>query len=242
MTSANPAPGRLDRATLTIAGRSAEVLRQMVLDGALAPGQRINEVELAAALGVSRGPLREAIQRLASEGLLTTVSHRGAYVRTFDETELRELYELRIAVESHAVRLAADRVTAADVAGLQALLDQTHEILTSGTAVAYPRDHDFHVRVVALAGNRRLLDASVEINQQIQLARSRSARQPLRARDAYDEHAAVVSSLSDRDGERAAALLTEHLRASLDSALQLLDSAEDTPGGPGAAVTGERAG
>src|SRR5262245_8309178 len=122
-------PDALERSGMTVADRSRAVLREMVLDGRLAPGQRLNEVELAAALGISRGPLREAIQRLASEGLLTTISHHGAYVRKIDGAELRELYEFRVAVETHAVRLAATRVSQADLDGLRLMLDRTAEIL-----------------------------------------------------------------------------------------------------------------
>lgn len=219
-------PDALERSDMTVAGRSGAVLREMVLDGRLAPGQRLNEVELAAALGISRGPLREAIQRLASEGLLTTISHRGAYVRKIDATELRELYEFRIAVETHAVRLAATRVSRADVDGLRSMLDRTREILDQGDDVAYPRDLDFHLSLVELAGNSRLFNASVEINQQVQLARIASGKRPARARNAYAEHRSVLTGLAAGDGEKAAAALTQHLRASMASALRLYGSGE----------------
>lgn len=223
-------PEPLDRSAMTVAGRSAEVLRQMVLDGRLEPGQRLNEVELAAALRISRGPLREAIQRLASEGLFTTVSHRGAYVRAFDAREISELYEFRIAVESHAVRLAARLANAAGIDDLRSLLDKTGDILRSDNSVSYPQDLDFHLRLVALSANRRLVDASIEINQQLQLARSRSALQPARAREAYEEHEAVLASLAAGDGEQAAALLEAHLRESMTSAVQLLGNPPRTAG------------
>src|SRR6266849_3470977 len=90
-------PLPLERPEQTFSGRAVNVLREMVLSGRLRAGERLNEVELANALRISRGPLREAIQRLRSEGLLTAVSGRGAFVRSFSDDELRELYEVRIA-------------------------------------------------------------------------------------------------------------------------------------------------
>jgi DNA-binding GntR family transcriptional regulator len=117
-------PPKLGRVA-TYAGRSLEVLRTMILDGTLAPGERLNEVHLSQALGISRGPLREAIQRLASEGLVEAVTHRGVYVRSFSARELSDFYELRIALETHAVRLAARYSPQDRIDELGQMLDET---------------------------------------------------------------------------------------------------------------------
>lgn len=229
-------PAPLERVANTFAGRSLEVLRNMILDGALLPGERLNEVELARALGISRGPLREAIQRLTSDGLVVAVSHRGAYVRSFDAAELAELYEVRIALETHAVRLAARRADAGDLADLQEMLRLTEEVLEPGGASAYPSELDFHQRVVALAGNPMLLAATVDVHQKIQLARARSGRQPERAMRAFEEHRDVLGALLEGDGEAAAALITAHLEHSLQSGLALLRS--DSSGAAAGDTTG----
>ncbi len=110
---------RLERRQ-TISNQSEAVLRELILSGELPPGSRLNEVELAASLGISRGPLREAIQRLVAEGLLTLIAHRGAHVRTFHPEELRDLYELREALETHGCKLAATRATEAQLNQLDA--------------------------------------------------------------------------------------------------------------------------
>lgn len=223
-------PPPLERRTDTYADRSLEVLRGMVLDGTLLPGQRLNEVGLSRALGISRGPLREAIQRLASDGLLNVVAHRGAYVRTFDAQELKDLYELRIALETHAVRLAVRRADTEDLRDLDELLRATEELLISDADTAYPSELDFHRRVVALADNQPLQRAFEDANNQIQLARSRSARQPRRARDACSEHREVLRALAAGDGDQSARLLTEHLDHSLHNALSLFEN--DVPESP----------
>lgn len=217
-------PLPLDRPTQTFSGRSFEVLREMVLAGRIKPGERLNEVELAAALGISRGPLREAIQRLRSEGLLTAVSGRGTYVRTFTRDELREIYEVRIALETHAVRLATESCRREDINELTALLDETENVLRGAADRPYPRDLDFHERIVALAGNQALLDAATEVHRQVELARSRSAQEPDRARAAFAEHREIVGHIAAGRAEKAASTLTRHLRSSLGNALYIFET------------------
>ncbi|MEU1981871.1 GntR family transcriptional regulator [Nocardia sp. NPDC019395] len=222
-------PAKLGRVA-TFAGRSLEVLRDMVLDGTLAPGERLNEVHLSQALGISRGPLREAIQRLASEGLVEAVTHRGAYVRSFSSNELTDFYELRIALETHAVRLAARHTPQERIDELSQLLDDTESSMGADTNAAYPADQDFHARVVRLAAKPPLLDALTEVGRKIQLARARSAHQPRRARTALDEHRAIVAALSSRDDEQAARLIEAHLVSSLNNALAVLRTDEPADG------------
>lgn len=215
-TQANlPLP--LIRPVDTFSGQSVEVLREMVVTGQLRSGQRLNEVELARALGISRGPLREAINRLKGEGLLTSVNLRGTFVRTFARTELRDLYEVRIAIETHALRITSS----SGFDGLKALLVKTEGAMNSTTA-PYPRDLDFHDLLVLSTGNEALVRVARENNRQIHLARSISAHNPERARVALDEHVAIVELLIDGDPRVAEVLLESHWRASLDSVIEVL--------------------
>ncbi|HEU0103445.1 MAG TPA: GntR family transcriptional regulator [Mycobacteriales bacterium] len=212
-------PQPLERATQTFSGRTVEVLRDLVTSGRLQPGERLNEVELATALGISRGPLREAIQRLRSEGLVETVPNRGAYVRVLTSDELRELYEVRVALETHATRLAAKRPDPVRLAELRALVADTGPGPVGGAA----RGRDFHHQLVALAGNVALLDAATEVRHQIDLVRQRSEHDPARAQVALEEHDTIVDQLNRGRGEAAAKALTKHLRGSLEYAVTLLD-------------------
>lgn len=210
----------------TFAGRSLEVLRGMILDGVLSPGERLNEVQLSQALGISRGPLREAIQRLASEELVESVPHRGVYVRSFSSRELSDFYELRTALETHAVRLAARYVPQERIDELTRLLDDTESSMGSDANGSYPADPDFHARLVRLAANPSLVHSFTDVVRKIQLARARSAHQPRRARTALDEHRAIVAALVERDGDHAATLLEAHLASSLNNALAVLRAAD----------------
>ena len=207
----------------SLAAQASDALRDLILRGVLAPGQRLNEVELAAALGISRAPLREGMQRLTSEGLLTVVGQRGAFVRTISRDELRELYEVRIALETHAARVAAERADPALLADLNTLLDETETKLAGSESGGYPEDLDFHERLVRLPGNSRLVDATVTVHQQIQLARLRSGQVRERARDALVEHRQIMQRLLQGDGNGAARLMKRHLESSLASAVRLLD-------------------
>ena len=224
MTTRLPQP--FDRQLQTFGARSVEVLREMVIDGRLRAGERLNEVELAAALGISRGPLREAIARLASEGLLTSVANRGAFVRVVTAQALGELYEVRIALETHAVRMTAGRLSEDRVASLRSMLDDSDRQVA--TAQVYPHELDFHRELVAVTGNQTLVSAATEVHRQIDLARSRSGHQPARARAAVQEHEDIFEHLVAGRSETAAKALAKHLRSSLASALKLIPPDQET--------------
>jgi DNA-binding GntR family transcriptional regulator len=205
----------------TYADRSVAVLRTMILDGRLSPGARLNEVHLSQALGISRGPLREALRRLSSQGLIDIVPHRGAFVSSFSSRQLQELYELRIALECHAARLVAEREDRSGVEELAAELDGAARLLDQEDR-PYPQDQDFHGTLLRLADNTQLLEAAAAVTARISLARSKSASQPARARAALEEHRNVLAALSAGDADNATRLLRAHLMASLENAVSLL--------------------
>lgn len=213
----------------TNADIAEEALRTMVLTGQLGSGSRLNEVSLAASLGVSRGPLREAIQRLTAEGLLTVVRHKGAYVRTVSGAELEELYELRVVLETFAVRLVVRKARQRDITALLDLVRLTRQAL-AGDGTAYPPDLDFHQHLVAVADNPVLSRAARDVYHTIHLARARSAHDPARAQSAFEEHCQILTAIVARDGEQAARLLADHLRSSLRSARALIRQTAVTDG------------
>ncbi len=212
-------PAMLPRATASYSNQSAAVLKGMILAGHLKAGQRINEVETARALGISRAPLREAIQALVNEGLLVAVPTRGAFVRTFSEDELEDLYELRIALEVHALWLASVRASPEQLSELHMFLDETSTRMESPGARHYPGELDFHLRVLELSCSRELLAAANSINQRISLARSRSGHESERAQHAFEQHRIIVRHLQRKEFSDASDLLKLHLRESLANAL-----------------------
>lgn len=208
-------PTRLARSNFR--DQAAVRLREQILAGRYTSGTRLNEVEIAAEMGISRGPLREALQRLVVEGLVEVVTHRGAIVRTFTPVELRQMYEFRDIVESGAARLAAARASEEGVGSLRALLLETEGLLQNTAKAAYPVSHDFHRRVVELCGNPMLLRAGVELQIQVRLARQTSGSDPDRARIALDEHRDIVEAIARRDPEAAGAAMSHHLSHSFSN-------------------------
>lgn len=204
-------------------GRQAEdVLRSMILGGELAAGERLNELALAAALGVSRGPLREAVQRLRGEGLVTVISHRGAFVRTFEVEEIADLYELRAALELHAIRILCASESSDWIDELGTLHQEVEVVMQGAGPQAYPAEKDFHLRLVSLTGNEALMRMAVETHHQLALARSLSARAPARAREAVVEHGEIVDALKRRDLRAATDLMQTHLDHAREGAVAAL--------------------
>jgi DNA-binding GntR family transcriptional regulator len=227
MDSSDRLPKPLERVSKTFSDRTVEVLRDTVISGKLRAGERLNEVELANALGISRGPLREAIQRLHSERLLTAVPNRGAYVRVITPEELTDLYEVRIALESHASRLVAKYGDSAQVDELNRVIEATNSVSVDAASVrtaAYPPDPDFHQRLIALTKNEALAQAAGDVRRQIGLARARTgaSTDPHRAEGAQAEHLEITDQLTRRRGDGAAKALERHLRSNLASTLRAM--------------------
>jgi len=214
-TQVAASPKRLARSNLR--DQAAGLLREQILAGKYTSGTRLNEVEIAAEMGISRGPLREALQRLVVEGLVELVPNRGAIVRTFSQVDLREMYEFRDIVESGAARLAAARASKEDVESLRAMLVVTHELLRNTAQAPYPVTQDFHRRIFELSGNPRLLQAGIELQAQVGIARETSGSNPDRARVALDEHREIVEAIARRDSGAAGTAMSRHLSHSLSS-------------------------
>jgi DNA-binding GntR family transcriptional regulator len=206
-------PGMLNRVPLR--DQAAAVLRNMVVSGALSSGDRINEADLAARLGISRGPLREAIQRLGAEGFIEFHQNRGAFVRTFNIDDLRHMYEAREVIEVKAAQLAAERATDEGIARLQDLLNSVDEVLRTDTTGAYPVELDLHDLVLDLCGNPYLQRAGTDLQNQVRLARIKSGSSPDRAREALTEHQDIIAAISARDPKRAGKAMTTHIQNSL---------------------------
>ena len=191
----------------------AELLRTRILSGTLAPGSRLVETALADSFGTSRGPVRDAIGRLAATGLVTVHPRRGAYVASFDTDDVEEIYSLRIALETVAVRRAARHGDADDwaemdlaLAELQAALDDD-DGLRAGTA-----DMRFHRTIVRAARHQRLATAWEAFADQTLLLLKELSGTGADVQASPDGHAQVLLALRDTDGARAETFLVAHLQ------------------------------
>ncbi|MET9274338.1 GntR family transcriptional regulator [Kribbella sp. NPDC003557] len=192
-------------------GRVTRQLREEILDGVRLPGERLVERELAAALDVSRVPVREALKALVGEGLVTLRPRSWAVVRTFTDSDIADLTEVRSAFEPLTFRLAAQRRTREGLDRLQAVLDEQFAAARAADAVAARRKAaDFHELVTELASNELL----VEIERPL---RSRM-RWLLTQHDdliaVAEQHRELFSAIANRDIDAAGRLATEHLAQS----------------------------
>jgi DNA-binding GntR family transcriptional regulator len=219
---------RIDRSKATLAHQVEEQLRRQIVRGDRPIGSRLNEAEIAASLDVSRGPVREALQRLARDGLVVIEPHRGASVRSLNRDELVELFAVRIALESEAAGIAAERIRDDEVKALN------HMQLQSVTAVAiegdgsFPDVIDLHEFIANVAANTRLAVAVQQVNQELRLVRSRSGASAQRAEEALREHQALVDALQMRDSDQARLCMRQHLNASLANTLAMMFSDSTT--------------
>jgi DNA-binding GntR family transcriptional regulator len=197
-------------------------LRTQILQGQFEPGGRLNEVEIAAELGVSRGPVREAMQRLARDGLVELRAHRGAFVRRLGPREVRDLFEVRMALERTVARLAAIRADGDQREVLASLHSNASAALDADPDVPFQGDRDVHALLAAAAGNPALAAHVALVNQELLLLRAQSGQIPDRAEHAAAEHDELLDAVLSGDGDRASAAMERHLTEALQQALSSL--------------------
>jgi DNA-binding GntR family transcriptional regulator len=205
--SATPSAGR---APLTAIVRD-EIIR-MIENGALAPGVWVNEADLAARLGVSRAPIREACRGLEQSGLLSFVVNRGAFVREIDRVEAAELYDLRSALFALAGRELAPTISEKQLQTLAKLLDDMDAAAVDGDLdVYYPLNLLFHQTLLEFTGNKRLLLTYQSIIRELHLFRRKALVTRERMSDSNAEHRAIYAALGAKNPIAAASLMEAHV-------------------------------
>lgn len=210
----------LGLAAVSLRAQAAEVLQARLVEGYYLPGQRLSEAAIADELEISRGPLREALRELGSMGLLRHATNKGWRVPKLTKLEIQELYEVREACEGMAGRLAAQRRTPEDVERLERTLQAARPV--AGRAGAgYPQGAaaDLHAVVLAIARNPVLEQRARETQQQLALARYRSAASESRAAAAFEEHQQIVEAIAAGHPATAQRRVAEHIRNSVPGAV-----------------------
>jgi DNA-binding GntR family transcriptional regulator len=203
--------GKLENRTLW--QRVHEHLRQEILDNRFPPGSELNEVVLSQSLGVSRGPVREALGRLASEGLVTVRPRRGAVVTALSAQEFLAAYQVREALETLAIRLAVPRLTPEDLERLQTSVDEMVKHADEHDVDAFFRANAaFHATFVEASANAMLQETMSRLLGQMGRYRMRSVALRGSLRRSTAEHKAILRAVRKGDAERAARLLGEHIR------------------------------
>lgn len=223
--SAAESPSVLRGSGLT-ADRVLEHIREMLATGRLGSGDRVNELEIAASLGISRGPVREAIMRLSSSGILVTAPNVGSRVVSLDASSALALYEVREALESLSARLAAERMTEPERRALSDMLDAHVAAMAGKELDAYPAgssDWDFHLAI--LKGSRNEVAWRIcgrDLRDLLSLLRAQHGKSAGRGRRALQEHIWIRDAIVTGASDLAGLLMAQHIRASRDNLLALM--------------------
>lgn len=187
-------------------------LRRSILTGELKPGERLMEIHLADKLGVSRTPIREAIRKLELEGLVTMIPRRGAEVAQITEKHLRDVLEVRRALDALAVELACERITDAELESLKDACDNFEKETKQGNANRLARaDVAFHDIILNASGNERLVQMISNLSQQMYRYRLEYVKDETSYDRLIVEHAAIYEAIRRRNGREGAEAIKNHI-------------------------------
>ncbi len=213
--------------TKTLSGQTTAALREAIIKGVFAPGEKLNEPKLAEQFQVSRGPLREAIRRLVAMRLVRHVPHVGATVVTLELESILELYDVREALEGKAAALAAENMSEEDIEKLRKLLElhRKHTQDNEGEYMQTEGDFDFHYQIIKGSGNQLLTDQLCdELYHLIRMFRFQTSRFKSRSNRALIEHEQLIYAIEQRDPELAEMLMRKHISRAKNSIRKALTS------------------
>ena len=189
--------------------RVYEALLELITTRALQPGQHLVESELAGHLGVSRQPVREALQRLNTEGWVDLRPAQGAFVHEPTEEEADQLLTVRTLLEAEAARLAAANANAAGIKALEDLCAEGEKAVAADDVDgAVGMNARFHAKIMELAGNAVLSELAAQVDRRVRWYYTPIARQ--RGSQSWIEHRALIAAIVERDEQRATQLMREH--------------------------------
>jgi DNA-binding GntR family transcriptional regulator len=200
-----------------IISRAYEAIRADIISGQHAAGAHLREEQLADLIGVSRTPVREALRRLAAEGLVDFRPHQGAFVQSWSLEDLRKIFDLRAILESTAAAAAAPRISAAELDRLRELAMEMVRLAERRGAAFLDnvgeRNREFHAIIMGAADNERLRASLVQTIEVPIVHRTFRRYQPEDLRRSLNHHRELVDAFAARDGEWAAAVMRAHVLA-----------------------------
>jgi DNA-binding GntR family transcriptional regulator len=197
---------------MSLREQAKQVIRASILAGELAAGEIYSATTLAERLGVSATPVREAMLELANDGLVESVRNRGFRILTPEEDDLDEISQLRLMLEVPSMRIVADRASDGDLLELRDIVEQIEATAAAADVAGFLlADREFHLGMLELTGNRRLVRLVAQLRDQTRIAGiTELAREGNLAKSAA-EHRDILDALEERDAEKAKALMKRHL-------------------------------
>jgi DNA-binding GntR family transcriptional regulator len=207
--------GELERTNL--ADGIASLLRQSIMTGELPPGTRLIELELSRQLGVSRGPLREAMRILETEGLLENSPGRGTSVTEFSEKDIHEVYTLRSVLEQEAIRRAALLTNDENLTKLQETLDALFNAALEGNPTKVTElDFQFHTQIWKIADHQLLMQVLQGLATQIRMFLAVQTHLYNDLAEGISDHEKLLQVLKEKDGEGGVKIIKDHLQVAED--------------------------
>jgi phosphonate utilization transcriptional regulator len=214
-------------------------LERMILSGELPPGEKLTEVALAARLGVSRGPLREAFRMLEEAGLVRTEKNRGVFVRDLPVEEAIEIFDLRAAMDELVGRRLAAGIAPAALKEIRGLVDQMEQAVKVRDTDAYHLlNLRFHDRLVELAGNRKLTDVYRKLIKELSLFRRLNLTDAGLMPVSVGQHRQIVKAIAAGDAEAAGRAMHEHV---MESKERTIKNHQRAPAPPATRRTADKA-
>lgn len=198
-----------------------ELLREAIVTGELAPGARLVEEELSQRLQVSTTPVREAFHWLERDGLVSRAPFRGTYVRVIDADEVRAVYEVRIALETMAIRLACERIRPDEIQMLARIQEEGYQRIASRDFKEYASYNErFHDVILTASRNEMLRKLMAQVRHLVRWFATMTVQVPGQPERASQEHQLMIEALRDRDPGRAVTLMEQHLTRALQQLLE----------------------
>ncbi|MFB2550476.1 GntR family transcriptional regulator [Ensifer soli] len=225
-TDKAPKPAKDPRRSADSSEKAYAIIRKQLVEFQLKPDERINEVQLARSLGLSRTPIREALNRLASEGFVALTPNRGFFFRALDIDDLLDLYELRSIIECAAFTLMCERGTDAD-------LDRLNTYWQAASIRYRERDPDeilqldegFHLLIAELSGNPEIRNQLATINARIRFIRRIQIQHVSHDQDQVTAHSRIVDAALARDAGKGVELLKSHIVMTVSATKRALKDA-----------------
>jgi DNA-binding GntR family transcriptional regulator len=204
---------KIKRSNLSLVNQAYKELKRVILEHQISLGGKLNEGEFAAALGISKTPVREAINRLEKEGLVEILPQRGAFVVQFSEKDIFELFLIRENLEGLAARLAAERINEENLVKLESYIQGFKEPFAEKEIQRYAKeDFKFHQNIVMLSDSQRLIKLISTLYDHIRMFRLTTIGLSDRMKVSLEEHHLIVEALRVRDAEGSDQRVRQHIR------------------------------
>jgi len=215
---------------LNLSDQIANRLRDMIVQNQLAPGDRIRERDVCKELQVSRTPLREALHKLASEGLIDLVPNRGAVITSPSGTEIADMLQVLGVLEAFAGERACEMISDEELGEIKALQYEMLAAFSRGDRLKYFKlNQRIHLSVVKAARSETLLSMHTRLNARLYRIRYQSNLKNERWGSALEEHDDIMAALEQRDAEKLSTLLRQHLRSTWEKVSEIMDHEDDQP-------------